>query len=96
MFFRQSRRLAAFIVLTLSGVAAAQTFPSKPLRLVVPFTTGRTSEPAPQTLAGQIGRVVGDAEFRNRRLLPFTFVPAPPGRECFRQVLRPTKTAIRR
>ena len=59
---RSSLRIAAASALALSGfpgLAIAQSFPSKPIRLLVPFAPGGTSEIVARTLAVEMSNLLG-------------------------------------
>ncbi len=49
----------ATAALGLPGTAMAQEFPTKPIRLLVPFATGGTSEIVARTIATEMGKVLG-------------------------------------
>lgn len=48
---------------TLPGLSAAQSWPSKPLRLVVPFAPGGSSEIVARAVAGEMARTIGQNVF---------------------------------
>ena len=55
-----ARRLfVALAGLLLAGVAHAQAFPSKPIKIVIPFAAGGTAEPVARMLTEHIGRKTG-------------------------------------
>ncbi|MDO9359193.1 MAG: tripartite tricarboxylate transporter substrate binding protein [Polaromonas sp.] len=51
--------LAAVMSLGLVGTAAAETFPSKPVRLVVPFAAGGTMDVFGRLVAGEMSKAIG-------------------------------------
>ena len=55
------RRLAfgALLALVLSGAASAQTYPTKPIKLVVPFTPGGVTDNVARVLGERMGRDLG-------------------------------------
>ena len=53
------RFVIAILFSTLCGVAAAQVFPSKPLRLLVPFPPGGGTDVAARALGEHLGRELG-------------------------------------
>src|SRR5258706_14398402 len=54
-----SRRLALAFGLALAAIAHAQTFPSKPLKLVVPFGPGGSSDVVARIVADGAGEALG-------------------------------------
>jgi tripartite-type tricarboxylate transporter receptor subunit TctC len=59
---RQLARLFAALSLPLMlGPVAAQGFPSKPIRIVIPFAAGGTADPVARMLADSIGKRTGAA-----------------------------------
>lgn len=73
--------LAAFALL--AGVAHAQPFPSRPIRLVVPYGAGGAGDVVARTFAQKIARLVkatgAKADWRETRADRRT--PAPPAHE---------------
>ena len=57
IFQRLAGSLLAFLVLALP--AAAQTFPSKPLRIVVPFGAGGVADLTARTVAQKLSESLG-------------------------------------
>jgi len=53
--------LAAALVLTASAVAFAQPYPSKPVKVIVPFTAGSATDILARVMADQFGRSMGQA-----------------------------------
>jgi len=49
--------------LTLSPVQAQSSWPARPLRLVVPFATGGSSEIVARAVAGELGKTIGQSVF---------------------------------
>jgi tripartite-type tricarboxylate transporter receptor subunit TctC len=49
-----------------SGIAAAQTFPNKPITLVVPFTAGAANDVLARTLAGEMRDTLGSVIVENK------------------------------
>lgn len=56
-----ARLLAALSLPLLLGTAAAQSYPSKPIRIVIPFAAGGTADPVARMLADSIGKRTGAA-----------------------------------
>lgn len=56
-FFR--RLLAALIAGTLPAIALAQSYPSKPIRLIIPFPPGGTTDIVGRLVADQLGKQLG-------------------------------------
>ena len=54
-----SRFLIAFALLGLAAPAAAQPFPSKPLRIVVPFPAGSATDTITRILGGSVSQAIG-------------------------------------
>ena len=54
-------RLALGVALAAPGMAAAQGFPNKPLRIVVPGTAGSSSDSTARIVANDMGRHLGQA-----------------------------------
>jgi tripartite-type tricarboxylate transporter receptor subunit TctC len=54
-----SRFLVAFALLGLAASAAAQPFPSKPLRIVVPFPAGSATDTVARILGGSVSQAIG-------------------------------------
>jgi len=54
-----SRLLAALLVLSLSSLAAAQEWPAKPVRFVVPFPPGGTVDPLARLMAAKLTESFG-------------------------------------
>jgi tripartite-type tricarboxylate transporter receptor subunit TctC len=52
---------AAFIALAASGTVAAQTYPSKPVRLVVPLAAGSTADIVSRFAAQELGKALGQS-----------------------------------
>jgi len=52
---------AALAVLTLSGQALAQNFPSRPITIIVPFSAGGPSDAMARILAERIKVTLGEA-----------------------------------
>jgi tripartite-type tricarboxylate transporter receptor subunit TctC len=53
------RAAAFFFALTLSGIADAQTFPSKPIRVVIPFVAGGSSDIVGRAIASKFQEILG-------------------------------------
>ena len=51
--------LAALASLTLAGTAAAQAFPSKPIRIVVPFAAGSATDTMARAYANEMQKLLG-------------------------------------
>jgi tripartite-type tricarboxylate transporter receptor subunit TctC len=49
----------AVLVMTYAGVAAAQTYPTKPLRLIVPWSAGSGTDLMSRSLAHKLGEAIG-------------------------------------
>ncbi len=56
---RHSLLLAAGLLAALAAPASAQTFPSKPIRLVVPFTPGGVTDTSGRLIAEHLGKRLG-------------------------------------
>lgn len=56
-----ARLLAALSLPLLLGTAASQSYPSKPIRIVIPFAAGGTADPVARMLADSIGKRTGAA-----------------------------------
>ena len=56
---RHLNALAAAATLALCGLAQAQSFPSKPVRLIVPFAPGGTTDIIARVMADRIGQALG-------------------------------------
>jgi tripartite-type tricarboxylate transporter receptor subunit TctC len=56
-----ARSALALAALSIAGVAAAQEFPNKPIRLIVPFTTGGVLDTLARTIAHELGPVLGQS-----------------------------------
>jgi len=54
-----SRLLVVFCLSAFAGLAAAQPFPSKPLRIIVPFPAGSATDTISRILAGSVSQAVG-------------------------------------
>ena len=50
---------AFFFALTLSGITGAQTFPSKPIRVVIPFVAGGSSDIVGRAMASKFQEFLG-------------------------------------
>jgi tripartite-type tricarboxylate transporter receptor subunit TctC len=53
------RLIACLAILALTGVASAQTYPNRPVRLVVPFPAGSTPDIVGRTLGGKLAEAWG-------------------------------------
>jgi tripartite-type tricarboxylate transporter receptor subunit TctC len=53
------RLIAAFALLGMVATASAQQFPSKPIRIVVPFPAGSATDTISRILAGSVSQAVG-------------------------------------
>jgi len=53
------RLLAVLCLWAFAGLAAAQPFPSKPLRIIVPFPAGSATDTISRILAGSVSQAVG-------------------------------------
>src|SRR6267154_3319411 len=51
--------LAAFGVLAMSAPAVAQTYPTRPITLVVPFAPGGSASTAARSVADKMGELLG-------------------------------------
>ena len=63
------RILVAFAVATLPALAVAQAWPTKPVRFIVPYPPGGTSDILTRTIAEKLGPI-----------LPASAAAAPPAR----------------
>jgi tripartite-type tricarboxylate transporter receptor subunit TctC len=52
-------RFLALAAALVAGAAQAQTFPSKPVRIIIPFTAGGTNDILARTLAPKLGEALG-------------------------------------
>jgi len=55
------KRLALAVLFLLVGVAYAQPYPSKPLRLIIPFPPGGSNDVVGRAIANQLGERLGQA-----------------------------------
>jgi tripartite-type tricarboxylate transporter receptor subunit TctC len=60
---RVLRLLVCASVLLLHGVASAQSFPTKPIRLIVPFAPGGSSEIVARSVAQELSKSLGQTVF---------------------------------
>ena len=51
--------LAAAVLCTVGGIAQAQTYPAKTVRIIVPFTTGGGSDFIARTIAPPVSKAMG-------------------------------------
>lgn len=58
---RQGSMLGFVLVTLLTGLAQAQSFPQKPLRLIVPFTAGGATDIVGRIVAGELGEALGQS-----------------------------------
>jgi tripartite-type tricarboxylate transporter receptor subunit TctC len=58
-----TRLLASLLVLSCHAVASAQAFPSKPIRLIVPFAPGGSSEIVARSVAAEMSKSLGQNVF---------------------------------
>lgn len=58
-FFRLSRRLLSFALVSLALSASAQTWPDRPIKLVVPFPAGGGADMAARTYAEKLSTLLG-------------------------------------
>ncbi len=61
------RSLIAFLFASISGLAAAQSFPSKPLRILVPFPPGGGTDVAARALGDYLARDLGQPVVADNR-----------------------------
>src|SRR3989440_5993318 len=54
-----NRLVASLCLLAASGAAAAQAFPSKPIRVVIPFVAGGSSDIVGRTIASKFQELLG-------------------------------------
>ena len=54
-----SRLVLAFILSLISGIASAQAFPAKPLKLIIPFPPGGSNDVIGRAIAAQLAERVG-------------------------------------
>jgi tripartite-type tricarboxylate transporter receptor subunit TctC len=59
IFAMQRRTLFTLALLAAAGPAMAQSYPTKPIRLVVPFAAGGTTDIVARVIAEPLGRVLG-------------------------------------
>ena len=57
--FRRAALLAPLLALALASTAAAQTFPSRPVRLLIPYPPGGSAELLARPIAKRLGEVWG-------------------------------------
>lgn len=55
----QFRMLCSAALLVASGLAAAQSFPARPIRIVVPYTPGGFTDVTTRIVAGELSKNVG-------------------------------------
>lgn len=59
--------VAAFAILWLSSQAAAQSYPTKPIRMVVPYSAGGGADNAARVVAQELSKNLGQSPGRRRR-----------------------------
>jgi tripartite-type tricarboxylate transporter receptor subunit TctC len=59
MKFKLWRGLAACLLAATAGIASAQPYPAKPIRVVVPFAVGSGTDLLTRTVTDEMGRILG-------------------------------------
>lgn len=64
---RRPQSLLSFVLLMASATAAAQTYPSRPIRMIVPFPAGGTMEVVGRPLTAKLTEVLGQTVITDNR-----------------------------
>ena len=62
-----NRAITALAALALAGAAHAQTYPTKPVKLVVPFAPGGSSEIVARSIAAEMSKGLGQSVYRREQ-----------------------------